>query len=120
MTHSLFLAIHEISHFLAFEKPNYNRYLATFANIPIGLPYWAAFRGYHMEHHTLQGTDSIDTDLPTRIEGVLFSSTMGKLFFCTFQILFYGIYLKIVASYLRFSCSPNACSSSIIYFLAFI
>jgi sphingolipid delta-4 desaturase len=117
MTHSLFLAIHEISHFLAFEKPNYNRYLATFANIPIGLPYWAAFRGYHMEHHTLQGTDSIDTDLPTRIEGVLFSSTMGKLFFCTFQILFYGIY---VASYLRFSCSPNACSSSIIYFLAFI
>ncbi|KAJ3255628.1 Sphingolipid delta(4)-desaturase DES1 [Boothiomyces macroporosus] len=89
ITHSLFLAIHEISHFLAFKKPLHNRLLGFFANLPIGIPYCTAFRGYHMEHHTLQGVDGVDTDLPTKIEGILFQSTLGKLFFCIFQILFY-------------------------------
>lgn len=41
---NLFLAIHEISHNLAFRSPLANRVLAIFANLPIGLPYSAAFR----------------------------------------------------------------------------
>lgn len=41
---NLFLAIHEISHNLAFRSPLANRLLAIFANLPIGLPYSAAFR----------------------------------------------------------------------------
>jgi sphingolipid 4-desaturase/C4-monooxygenase len=41
---NLFLAIHEISHNLAFRSPMANRLLAIFANLPIGLPYSAAFR----------------------------------------------------------------------------
>lgn len=41
---NLFLAIHEISHNLAFRSPLGNRLLAIFANLPIGLPYSAAFR----------------------------------------------------------------------------
>ena len=41
---NLFLAIHEISHNLAFRKPICNRLLAIFANLPIGIPYSAAFR----------------------------------------------------------------------------
>jgi hypothetical protein len=41
---NLFLAIHEISHNLAFKSPLGNRLLAIFANLPIGLPYSAAFR----------------------------------------------------------------------------
>lgn len=41
---NLFLAIHEISHNLAFRSPWANRLLAIFANIPIGIPYSAAFR----------------------------------------------------------------------------
>lgn len=41
---NLFLAIHEISHNLAFRSPMANRLLAIFANIPIGIPYSAAFR----------------------------------------------------------------------------
>ncbi|KAI9209624.1 dihydroceramide delta(4)-desaturase [Polychytrium aggregatum] len=96
MTHSLFLAIHEITHFLAFKSPLYNRLLASFANLPIGFPYWAAFRGYHQEHHNMQGVEGIDTDLPTALEGRLFKSTLGKLFFCTFQILFYALRPMIV------------------------
>ena len=41
---NLFLAIHEISHNLAFKSPILNRILAVFANLPIGIPYSAAFR----------------------------------------------------------------------------
>ena len=41
---NLFLAIHEISHNLAFKNPTSNRLLAIFANLPIGIPYSAAFR----------------------------------------------------------------------------
>lgn len=90
INHSLFLAIHEITHFLAFEKPLHNRLLACFANLPIGIAYMAAFRGYHMEHHSFQGVQGIDTDLPTELEAKLLQSTLGKLFFCIFQILFYA------------------------------
>jgi sphingolipid delta-4 desaturase len=94
INHSLFLAIHEISHFLAFKSPFHNRLLGFIGNLPIGIPYTIAFRGYHMEHHTQQGNEVIDTDLPTKLEGKLFSSIPGKLFFTFFQILFYGaIYL---------------------------
>lgn len=41
---NLFLAIHELSHNLAFKSPSANRIFAVFANLPIGLPYSAAFR----------------------------------------------------------------------------
>ena len=41
---AIFLAIHEISHNLAFKSPFANRLLAVFANLPIGIPYSAAFR----------------------------------------------------------------------------
>lgn len=41
---NLFLAIHEISHNLAFKPPFANRLFAVFANLPIGIPYSASFR----------------------------------------------------------------------------
>lgn len=41
---NLFLAIHEISHNLAFRKAWMNRALAIVANLPIGIPYCASFR----------------------------------------------------------------------------
>jgi sphingolipid delta-4 desaturase len=41
---NLFLAIHEISHNLAFKEGWKNRLLAVFANLPIGIPYSASFR----------------------------------------------------------------------------
>jgi sphingolipid delta-4 desaturase len=41
---NLFLAIHEITHNLAFRAVNANKMLAIFANIPIGIPYSAAFK----------------------------------------------------------------------------
>jgi len=100
---NLFLAIHEISHNLAFKSPVVNRYFAIFANLPIGLPYCAAFRPYHLEHHKFLGIDGIDTDLPTRFEALFLQNVLGKAFFwyeiqqhlflmgSTFQILFYAV-----------------------------
>jgi sphingolipid delta-4 desaturase len=41
---NLFLAIHEISHNLAFKSGLANRLLAIVANLPIGIPYSASFR----------------------------------------------------------------------------
>ncbi|KAL9102790.1 MAG: hypothetical protein Q9163_002108 [Psora crenata] len=88
---NLFLAIHEISHNLAFKSSSANRLAAVFANLPIGLPYSAAFRPYHLTHHKSLGVDGLDTDLPTALEALFLDSVLGKAFFCTFQIVFYAI-----------------------------
>lgn len=51
---NIFLAIHEISHNLAFKSPRANRLLAIFANLPIGIPYSASFRvSQHLQPSTL-------------------------------------------------------------------
>ncbi|KAF8191133.1 dihydroceramide delta(4)-desaturase [Pholiota molesta] len=96
--HNLFLAIHEITHNLAFCGIAPNKLLAIFANLPIGIPYSAAFKGYHIEHHKFQGQDGIDTDLPTRLELMVLNNVLGKVFFATFQILFYALRPTFVRS----------------------
>ena len=88
---NLFLAIHEISHNLAFKSPLANRVFAVVANLPIGIPYSASFRPYHLTHHKSLGVDGLDTDLPTALEAWFLDSVGGKAFFCTFQILFYAL-----------------------------
>lgn len=88
---NLFLAIHEISHNLAFRSPMANRLLAVFANLPIGIPYSASFRPYHLTHHKALGVEGLDTDLPTRYEAIFLDSVLGKAFFATFQIFFYAL-----------------------------
>ncbi|KAF7291868.1 Sphingolipid delta(4)-desaturase [Mycena indigotica] len=89
--HNLFLAIHEITHNLAFKGIVPNKLLAIFANLPIGIPYSVMFKGYHIEHHKFMGQDTIDTDLPTNLELLLLNNVLGKVFFATFQILFYAL-----------------------------
>ena len=93
LTQNLFLAIHEITHGLAFKSVKANRLLAMFANLPIGIPYSAKFPGYHMEHHRYQGTDGIDTDIPHPTAAWLFNNCglPGKFFFALNQILFYAL-----------------------------
>jgi sphingolipid delta-4 desaturase len=88
---NLFLAIHEISHNLAFRSPLANRIFAVFANLPIGIPYSASFRPYHLTHHKSLGVNGLDTDLPTAFEAIFLDSVAGKAFFATFQILFYAL-----------------------------
>ena len=42
--HNLFLAIHEITHNLAFKGVKENKLFAILANLPIGLPYAMMFK----------------------------------------------------------------------------
>ena len=96
--HNLFLAIHEITHNLAFKGIDANKALAVFANLPIGIPYSASFKvrvhctlvyrcspyrqkRYHLEHHKHLGEDGIDVDLPTRLELLCLNNVLGKTFF---------------------------------------
>lgn len=91
ISHILFLAIHEITHDLAFRSKTYNNILAIIANIPLIVPYAMAFRVYHAEHHWHQGKDGVDTDIPGEKEALLFRGPIGKLIWLINQILFYGI-----------------------------
>lgn len=78
---NLFLAIHEITHNLAFKSIIANKLLALFANLPITVPYAMLFKKYHIEHHRYLGEDGIDTDLPTRLELICLRNVLGKAFF---------------------------------------
>jgi len=90
-THALVLAMHEISHNLAFEKPVYNSLLGCFANLATVVPHFSLFKKYHMEHHQFQGVDTIDSDVPSKWEGNFFTNTALKLVWVFFQPLFYII-----------------------------
>ncbi|MFY0653017.1 MAG: fatty acid desaturase [Cyclobacteriaceae bacterium] len=90
VTHTIFLAIHELSHDLAFKNKTYNRYLSLLANIPIVFPYAESFRTYHLKHHWEQGDEKNDTDLPTETEAKVFKGFLGKILWATNQILFYA------------------------------
>lgn len=91
LNHMMTLAIHELSHNLAFKTIAYNKYLAYFANLPIGVPSATAFKRYHLEHHKYQGEDIVDVDIPTSLEGRIFQSSPGKLVWLFFQAVFYAV-----------------------------
>jgi len=87
----LLLANHEISHNLAFSKPLYNRLFGLFINLPIGIPIVAAFREYHLMHHTQQGVDGIDTDVPSAWEARWVRGPLAKSVWLAAQGLAYGL-----------------------------
>jgi len=89
ITHALVLAMHEISHNLAFEKPLWNKLLGCFANLATLVPHFSLFQKYHMEHHQFQGVDGIDSDVPSKWEGNFFTNTLLKIVWVFFQPVFY-------------------------------
>lgn len=88
---ALFLAIHEITHNLAFKHPRDNNLLALFANIPIVLPYAISFQKYHAMHHWEQGKHGVDADIPTYAEANFFRGIIGKMFWFVNQIIAYAV-----------------------------
>lgn len=93
INHSMTLAIHEISHNLAFgpSRPLANRALAIFGNLILGIPYAVVFKKYHLEHHKYQGDDELDVDIPSRLEARFFARTSTKLLWIVLQPVFYTI-----------------------------
>ncbi len=87
---ALFLAIHEITHYLAFKSKKANNILALIANLPIVFPYAISFKIYHALHHWDQGKDGVDTDIPTVAEARTFKGVFGKMFWFLNQIFTYA------------------------------
>ena len=88
---ALFLAIHEITHNLAFKNTTSNNWLSLVANIPIVFPYAMSFKIYHLMHHRSQGKDGVDADIPSRPEAKIFQGYFGKSVWAFNQIIFYAI-----------------------------
>lgn len=91
VNHSLQLAVHELSHNLAFDSFVANRLTQILANLCTGIPSAMTFTYYHMEHHQFQGVDGIDTDIPTQWEVDVFNNTAKKLLWLFLQPLAYAI-----------------------------
>jgi len=99
LNQALFLAIHEISHNLAFKSPAANRLLSVFANLPIGIPYAIVFRHYHLAHHRDFGVAGVDTDLPSEWETWIVSGSatckldhsLRKLAYMTLHVFAYSL-----------------------------
>jgi sphingolipid delta-4 desaturase len=93
---NLFTAQHELSHFLAFRKPLYNRILSIASNCPLVIPMATSFRKYHQEHHSHLGVDGWDVDLPTEIEANVVTNFFAKVAWVFSYIAVYGIRPLIV------------------------
>jgi sphingolipid delta-4 desaturase len=88
---ALLLAIHELSHNLAFRRPWQNRLFALFVNLPVGVPVAETFRYYHLLHHMHQGEAGLDTDLPTEGEARFLSSPLRKALWLSVQGFAYAL-----------------------------
>lgn len=90
-SHALVLAMHEISHNLAFPRTVPNKFLGIFANMGTAFPHFSMFQKYHLEHHQFQGVSGIDVDVPSAWEGRFFTNAFKKLLWVFFQPCFYII-----------------------------
>ena len=93
LNHALLLALHEISHNLAFghARPLHNRIFSLIVNFPIGVPCAISFKKYHLEHHRYQGDEELDVDLPTQFEARMFFNTATKFVWVVLQPFFYSL-----------------------------
>ena len=93
INHALLLALHEISHNLAFghARPLHNRIFSLIVNFPIGVPCAISFKKYHLEHHRYQGDEELDVDLPTQFEARMFFNTATKFVWVMLQPFFYSL-----------------------------
>ncbi|XP_043357567.1 sphingolipid delta(4)-desaturase/C4-monooxygenase DES2-like isoform X1 [Dermochelys coriacea] len=91
LNHSMTLAIHDISHNVAFgnKEAKWNRLFGMFANLPIGVPYATSFKKYHVDHHRYLAGDGLDVDVPTAFEGRFFHSPPRKILWLFLQPIFY-------------------------------
>ncbi|KAI9490662.1 fatty acid desaturase-domain-containing protein [Zychaea mexicana] len=63
--------IHEACHCLVTKTKILNRYVGLLANICLPVPIAQSFRRYHIQHHSWQGVEGLDPDLPLEWEKTL-------------------------------------------------
>lgn len=90
--HTLFVCIHECAHNLLFKNRLANTWSGIIANLPLVFPSSVSFQKYHIKHHSFQGVEALDADMPFRWEAKLIdNSILGKalwlLFYPVFQLL---------------------------------
>lgn len=90
--HSLFVCIHECAHNLVFKSRVLNTITGIVANLPLVFPSSVSFQKYHLKHHTYQGVEAMDGDMPYHWEAKLINnSSLGKAIW----LLFYPIFQMI-------------------------
>lgn len=90
--HTLFVCIHECAHNLLFKNRTANTWSGIIANLPLVFPSSVSFQKYHIKHHSFQGVEELDADMPFKWEAKLIdNSVLGKalwlLFYPVFQLL---------------------------------
>lgn len=90
--HTLFVCIHECAHNLLFKNRVLNTISGIIANLPLVFPSSVSFQKYHIKHHSFQGVEELDADMPFKWEAKLIdNSVLGKalwlLFYPVFQLL---------------------------------
>jgi sphingolipid delta-4 desaturase len=90
--HTLFVCIHECAHNLLFKNRTANTWSGIIANLPLVFPSSVSFQKYHIKHHSFQGVEELDADMPFQWEAKLIdNSAVGKalwlLFYPIFQLL---------------------------------
>uniref|UniRef100_A0A4W5RG75 Delta(4)-desaturase, sphingolipid 2 n=1 Tax=Hucho hucho TaxID=62062 RepID=A0A4W5RG75_9TELE len=68
------------------------------ANLPIGLPYSASFKKYHINHHRYMGGDGLDVYIPTGVEDSFFCRPLRKVLWLFLQLLLYALRPLVVNS----------------------
>jgi len=91
VNHALMLACHEMSHYLAFKRPEHNKWMGIFCNLCMGVPSAITFRKYHIPHHLYLGVKGVDMDLPSPMEQMIFSALPLKALWVFTQAAWYSI-----------------------------
>jgi len=91
-SHTLYVCIHEAAHNLIFKKSMLNRVAAITANLPLVFPSAISFQKYHLKHHSYQGVEELDADMPYRWEAKLinnrfFGKALWLLLYPVFQMI---------------------------------
>lgn len=96
LNHSITLAIHDLCHCAWFPRKWHNEWYSIVSNCATGFPSAITFKRYHLEHHTSQGVDGVDVDLPTNLEGTYINRVVTKIMFLCLQPFFYSFRPMIV------------------------
>lgn len=87
--HTLFVCMHEAAHNLIFKKRVLNTWAGIIGNLPLVLPSSVSFQKYHLKHHSFQGVEELDGDMPYKWEAKLIdNSWLGKAIWLLFYPLF--------------------------------